>query len=466
MKGQTFHGRMEGYDSYMRIGIVGWGIEGQSAFRYYGEEHEYLIVNEEPRSDFPTESERVKVQFVESPRQPGLTGNVSDLSYLNGLEGCDKIICTPTAYKNLQKQYQADNPIWQKVTSDRAIFFEAVKTSNIIGVTGTKGKGTTSSLIYEMLKAAGKKVYLGGNIGNSPLDFINQIQTDDWVVLELSNFQLYSLTYSPHIGVCLMITAEHMDWHQNMDEYVEAKANLFRHQKKDDIAIYFPDNEYSSKIASYSPGQKIPYYKPPGTYVREDGKIAIGNIQITDKSDIKLLGEHNLQNICAAVTAVWQVSHDVATIKKVLSEFTGLEHRLEFVLELDGVKYYDDSFGTTPDTTIVAIKSFSQPKILILGGSDKGAEFTELAKVVKESDVKHAIVIGQIADKITSALSQAGFISITTGLTTMPEIVNRARQLAAPGDVVLLSAGAASFGLFKNYKDRGNQFKQAVSELS
>lgn len=450
----------------MRIGIVGWGIEGQSAFRYFGPEHEYLIVNEEPRADFPAESERLKIQFVESSRQPGLTGNVSDLSYLDGLEGCDKIICTPTAYKNLQKKYHQDNPIWQRVTSDRAIFFEAVKTSNIIGVTGTKGKGTTSSLIFEILKTGGKKVYLGGNIGNSPLDFIDQVQPDDWVVLELSNFQLYSLIYSPHIAVCLMITPEHMDWHPSMEDYVEAKANLFRHQKKDDIAIYLPDNEYSTKIAGYSPGQKIPYYKPPGAYVREDGKIVIGDKEIIDKSDVKLLGAHNLQNICAAITAVWQVGRDIEVINKVLLEFTGLEHRLEFVRELHGVKYYDDSFGTTPDTAIVALKSFSQPKVIILGGSDKGAEFEKLAKYVKDSNVRHAIIIGQIADKITSALAEAGFTDITTGLTSMTEIVNKAKQLAQPGDVVLLSAAAASFGLFKDYKDRGNQFKIAVSELA
>lgn len=450
----------------MKIGIVGWGVEGQSAYKYFGLDHYYLIVSEEPREDFPVANDRLKIQYLKNERSPGLTGNVADLSYMDGLENCDLVIFTTPAAKNLEKKFGNDADFWIKAKTVLHLFFEKVKSQNTIGITGTKGKGTTSSLVYEMLKAAGKKVFLGGNIGNSPLDFINDVQSDDWVVLELSNFQLYSLIYSPHIAVCLMITPEHMDWHPDMSDYVEAKANLFRHQKKDDVAIYLSDNEYSSKIASYSPGQKIPYYKPPGAYVREDGKITIGNNEIIDISDIKLLGEHNLQNICAAVTAVWQVSQDAAAIRKVLSEFAGLEHRLEFVRELNGVKYYDDSFGTTPDTAIVAIKSFGQPKILILGGSDKGADFTKLAESVKESNVRHAIVIGQITDKITSALAAVGFTDITTGLTSMTEIVSKAKQLAQPGDVVLLSAAAASFGLFKDYKDRGNQFKQTVSKLS
>lgn len=450
----------------MKIGIVGWGLEGQSAFRYFGAEHEYLIVNEEPRDDFPSEDNKVRVQFLTGQRAPGITSNVTDLSYLNGLEDCDKVVYTPTSYVNLKRRFKEDKQFWPKATSIWHVFFETVKTKNLIGVTGTKGKGTTSTLIYEMLKASGKKVFLGGNVGVPVLDFVRDVMPDDWVVLEVSSFQLYSLTYSPHIAVCLMIIPEHMDWHSDMKDYTEAKANIFRHQKPDDIAIYFADNEISKKLANYSAGQKIPYFKSPGAYLNQYGKVAVGETEIIDKSEIKLLGEHNLQNICAALTAVWQISQDVNAVRKVLSTFAGLEHRLEFVRELNGVKYYDDSFGTTPETAIVAMKSFEAPKIMILGGSDKGADFEELAETVKNSNVKHVIVIGQIADKIVDALEQVGYKDVTTGLTTMPEIVKKARGLAQLGDVVLLSAAAASFGLFKDYKDRGNQFKQAVAELA
>jgi len=448
----------------VRIGIVGWGLEGQSAYRFYGAEHDYLIVNEEPRDDFPIQDRKTRVQFLDAPRTPGLTGNVSDLSYLESLEFCDKIIYTAPAAKNLEKKFGQDKGFWAKATTIQHIFFQEVRSKNIIGVTGTKGKGTTSTLIFEMLKATGKRVFLGGNIGLPVLDFVRDVSPDDWVVLELSNFQLYNLTYSPHIGVCLMIVPEHMDWHPNIDEYAEAKANLFRHQKPEDIAVYFADNEYSTKIAAYSPGKKIPYYRQPGAYM-DDSKVMINGAEIIDKSEIKLLGEHNLQNICAALTAVWQVEQDREAVRRALTSFSGLEHRLEFAGEIDGVKYIDDSFGTAPDTAIVAIKAFEQPKIIILGGSDKGADFTKLAQEIKNSNVRHAIVIGQITDKIAGALSRAGYTDVTTGLNSMAEIINKAREHAKPGDVVLLSTGAASFGMFKNYKDRGEQFKQAVAAL-
>ena len=450
----------------MKIGIVGWGVEGQSAFRYFGPEHDYLIVNEEPRDDFPPESDKVKVRFVDSARQPGTTGNVSNLSYLDGIDQRDKIVYSAPSVKNLEKRFGRDKDFWAKTTTVVQLFFENVKTKNIIGVTGTKGKGTTSTLIFEMIKASGKPVFLGGNIGKSPLDFINEVGPHDWVVLELSSFQLYNLTYSPHIGVCLMVAPEHMDWHRDMDEYIDAKSSLFRHQKPDDIAIYNPNNTYSQRIATVSPGRKIPYTKPPGAYARQDGQIAIKDTEIIHKSEVKLLGRHNLDNVCAACTAVFEALGDLDKAKAVLSSFSGLEHRLEHVREFEGVNYYDDSFGTTPETAIVAIKAFEAPKIVILGGSDKGAEFDELAETIKESNVKQAIVIGQITDKVVSSLKEVGFDAVITGLDDMPAIVAKARELAAPGDVVLLSTGAASFGMFKNYKDRGNQFKRDVQALS
>jgi UDP-N-acetylmuramoylalanine--D-glutamate ligase len=407
---------------------------------------------------------KVHVQALSGQRQPGLTGNVEDLSYLEGLEFCDKIIYSVTSAKNLEKKFGRNQDFWSKATTIQHIFFQEVRSKNIIGVTGTKGKGTTSTLICEMLKAAGKRVFLGGNIGVPVLDFVRDVAPDDWVVLELSNFQLYNLTYSPRIAVCLMVAPEHMDWHPDMTDYTQAKANLFRHQKPEDIAVYLADNEYSTKIASYSPGKKIPYYRQPGAYV-DDAKIMIDGSEIIDKSEVKLVGDHNLQNICAALTAAWQIIQDKDAIRRALTNFSGLEHRLELAGQVNGVKYINDSFGTTPDTAIVALKAFEQPKIMILGGSDKGADFTQLAKEVKNSNVRHAIVIGQIADKIVSALRAVGYNDVTTGLGNMTEITNKARELAQPGDVVLLSTGAASFGMFKNYKDRGEQFKQAVAAL-
>lgn len=451
----------------MKIAIVGWGLEAQSAYRFFGPEHEYLIVNESYQEDFPSENEKVKVRFLNTAAPVGIGGQVADLSYLEGIELCDKIIYQPTAYFNLQKTFGNKPDFWAKATTAYDIFFEHTPTKNIIGVTGTKGKGTTSTLIYKMLEADGKTVHVGGNIGTPILDMLPDINTDDWLVWELANFQLKAASYSPRIAVCLMVVEEHMDWHPDMEDYTNAKANIFKHQTKDDIAIYFSGNETSMRLAGNSPGLKIPFYSSPGARIREDGMIVIGEeeTEIINSNKVKLLGAHNLQNVCAAITAFWQVSQDIEAIKSVVAGFSGLEHRLEFVRELDGVKYYDDSFGTTPGTTKVALKTFTQPVILIAGGHDKGSNYEKMALDIIKDRVKHVIAIGAIAERITSTLRSHEFNAVTTGLASMPEIVAKAKQLALPGDVVLLSAGTSSFGMFKDYKDRGNQFKAAVNNL-
>lgn len=452
----------------MKIGIVGWGVEGKSAFNYFGPEHNYLIVNEHPADDFPAESDKIKLQYLSTDKPVGITGQAQDLSYLNGIEDCDKVIYSVTSAKNLETVFPPDDKFWHKALTIQHIFFQEVKTKNIIGVTGTKGKGTTSTLIKNMLEADGKTVYLGGNIGLGVLDFIRDVKPDDWVVLELSNFQLYKLDRSPHIAVCLMIVEEHMDWHPDMQDYVKAKANIFKHQVKNDIAVYFAGNDISEQLAGYSAGTKIPFFANPGAYVRVDGMIVIGEdeTEIINKHEVKLLGEHNLQNICAAITAFWQVSPNLDAVKNAVQTFSGLEHRLEFVRSLNNVAYYDDSFGTTPATTAVAIKSFPQPIILIAGGHDKGGDYEQMARDIIKDRVKHVIAIGEIAERLEAALKNNGFDNVSTGFSSMQEIVTTAQKLATPGDVVLLSAGTSSFGMFKDYKDRGDQFKQAVLALN
>jgi UDP-N-acetylmuramoylalanine--D-glutamate ligase len=453
----------------MKIGIVGWGLEAQSAFRYFGPEHEYLIVNESRQDNFPLQTDRIQVRFLAAEAPVGIGGQVADLSYLEGIKNCDKIVYQPTSYFNLKKAFGDDSEFWNKAATAYDIFFENSTSKKIIGVTGTKGKGTTSTLIAKMLKAAGETVHLGGNIGTPILDMLPNIKPEDWIVWELANFQLKPASYSPHIAVCLMISPEHLDWHPDVQDYIEAKGNLFRHQKPDDIAIYSEDNEHSKYIAGFSPGIKIPYFYKPGAFVRADRKIVIGEeeVEIIGLSDIKLLGEHNWQNICAALTAVWQVSQDVEAFRKVLSSFGGLEHRLELVRELNGVKYYDDSFGTHPDTAAVALRAIIEPVVLILGGHDKGLDYTDLIQeITGQEKVRHIITIGEIGPKLAKMLLDRDFKSITEGLQTMPEIVADAKAHAQPGDAVLLSCGTSSFGMFKDYKDRGDKFKAAVRALS
>ena len=456
----------------MKIGLVGWGVETKSAYHYYGDEHEYVIGNEEPREDFPVGA-NITIYSHKEKRAPGLVGNVTDLSYLDHYDGCELILYQGATRKNLEKKFLPDDSFWQIAKTPLEIFFEKSPTKNIIGITGTKGKGTTSTLIAKMLEAADKKVFLGGNIGRSPLDFLNELSPEDWIVLELSSFQLYKLPYSPHIAVHLMLMPEHIDeWHLSMEDYVEAKRNIFSHQTHDDIAVYLPTNEYSSDNSTYSKGKRIPYTESPGARVDSDGFISIGGVQIIHKSSIKLLGAHNLQNICAAVTAVWQVHQDQGAFRSVLTSFSGLEHRLELAGEVDGVKYYDDSFGTTPDTTLVALDAFETSKVLIVGGYDKGNPFESLAARLTKGDLSHIIFIGTTGKKIYDLSVAAGLDVSKASIRddgnswTMTEIVKTARKSAKLGDIVLLSTGCASFGLFRDYKDRGEQFKQAVQKLN
>ncbi len=431
----------------MKIAIVGFDTEGKSSYEYFSNQgHAITICDQNSDIEVPEGAEAALGE-----------------NYLNNLDRFDLIVRTagmPPA------KILANNPeVSAKITTQVNEFFKASPTKNIIGVTGTKGKGTTSSLIAKMLEKAGKHVYLGGNIGVPPLSFYRKLHHDSWVVLELSSFQLIDLQYAPHIGVCLMVVPEHLNWHQDMDEYVGAKARMFALQSETDIAIPFADNDVSLSIASTGNAQQIPFYQAPGASV-DNGSITIADTPICTTSELKLLGQHNWQNACAAITAVWQVTQNVKAIKHVLTTFSGLEHRLEFVREVNGIKFYDDSFGTTPETAVVAIESFEEPKVVVLGGSDKGTGFEVLADAVAKSNVRQAVIIGDTGPKIIAALEQAGFTNISLGGTTMESILDTCSAHAQSGDVVLLSTGCASFGMFENYKDRGNQFKQAVAALS
>jgi UDP-N-acetylmuramoylalanine--D-glutamate ligase len=431
----------------MKIAIVGFDVEGRATFDYLTKlgNHQLTICDENPDVEVP----------AGTPAQLGP-------NYLHGLEAFDVIVRTPGLHP--RKILDLNPGVEERLTSHLNLFYGACPTQNIIGITGTKGKGTTSSLVAKMLEASGKTVFLGGNIGVPPLTFADKLDESSWVVLELSSFQLIDARYAPHIAACLMVVPEHLNWHADFAEYVRAKAQLFVHQTADDTAIYFVGNETSKEIAEHSKGQKIPYFAEPGAYV-QDGQIIIDGQSICRVDELKLLGEHNWQNACAAVTIVWQAARDVAAIRSVLTTFSGLEHRLEFVREVANVKYYNDSFGTTPETAIVAIKAFSEPKVIVLGGSDKGADYTELANVVASSNVRSALLIGETAPKLRAALDAAGFIGIRDGGTNMQEIMQNTATVAQPGDVVLLSTANASFDMFHDYKDRGEQFKQAVQGL-
>jgi UDP-N-acetylmuramoylalanine--D-glutamate ligase len=431
----------------MKVAILGYDTEGRVSYDYFvAQGHDVTICDQKTDVQIP----------------PGATSVLGE-GYLDDLDRFDSIVRTAGLPPRLILE---KNPtVADKVTTQVNEFMRVCPTRNIIGVTGTKGKGTTSTLIAKMLEAAGKQVFLGGNIGIPVLSFVDQIQKDSWVVLELSSFQLSDLRISPHIAVCLMVVPEHLNWHTDMEDYANAKSHLFAHQKEDDVAIYFAENETSKRIAAAGSGQKLPYFAEPGAFV-EDGDIVIDGATVAGVEELKLLGAHNWQNACAALTVVWQISQDIMAFRSVLTGFSGLPHRLERVQTIGGVQYYDDSFGTTPETAMVAIQAFTEPVIVILGGQTKGVPFDELADTVVSSQVKQVITIGDTGAEIANLLRTRGYDRISEAGYDIKKAVALAQQHAASGDVVLLSTGCASFDMFENYKDRAAQFIAAVQALA
>ncbi|OGH42043.1 MAG: UDP-N-acetylmuramoylalanine--D-glutamate ligase [Candidatus Levybacteria bacterium RIFCSPLOWO2_01_FULL_42_15] len=393
-------------------------------------------------------------------------------NYLKNLDQYDIIVRSAGVKRSVIEQVL---PKGSKaiITSQTKLFFDLCP-SKIIGVTGTKGKGTTATLIYEMLKKDLLDAYLGGNIGKPPLDFLDTLSSQSVVVLELSSFQLLDLTRSPHIAVVLMITSEHLDYHADTNEYVHAKQNLIRFQTKKDFSVINKDYPASRGSDIHTEATVFQVSREGevenGCFVR-DGKIIVraapDEIEIIDIKDILLPGKHNLENACAAVMAALCASVSKQSITLVLKTFQGLPHRLELAGEINGVRYYDDSFSTTPETAIAAIEAFDAPKILILGGSSKNSDFTKLGEVIyKAKNIRAIIGIGVEWERIKSAFSNQHLaFRIVEGCSSMKEIVRVASDMVKEGDVVLLSPACASFDMFKNYKDRGEQFKKEVNGL-
>ena len=435
----------------MNIAIVGFGLQGRSVYEFYkSKNNQITICDKVTPDDLPSD---VETQIGEG--------------YLNRLDRFELIFRSPSVHPDQIVKYN-NRDILTKVTSNTNEFMRLVPTKNVIGITGTKGKGTTSVLIYKMLQAMNKRVHLGGNFGVPPLDLLREnIGPDDYVVLELANFQLIDLKYSPHLGVCLLFEPEHLDWHTDVNEYFIAKTNLFKNQKSQDIAIYYALNENSKRIASTGAGRLIPYYKSPGAFVAGN-HIVMDGLPIIALSEIKLLGKHNWQNICAAITAVWQIEKDTSAIASVLREFGGLPFRIEFRKEINGVKYYNDSFSTAPTATIAAINAIVGEKLLIIGGHDRGLDLSTFANEIKkkEAEIKKVIIIGESRNRMAENLDKVHFSNyLINDSPNLTEIVFKASEIAKSGDSVIFSPGFASFDMFKNFEDRGNKFNQALLSL-
>jgi UDP-N-acetylmuramoylalanine--D-glutamate ligase len=446
------------------VAVLGYGIEGRAVTRYLLKNGlKPVLFDQKPWQEWQKkEQDLIKcldINFIFGP------------DCFKELTGFDFAFRSPGVKFN---QLPASDC---KMTSQTKWFFEHCP-AKIIGVTGTKGKGTTSTLIYEILKKqisqpANKlisKAFLTGNIDKEqPLDFLDDIRPDDWIVYELSSFQLQDLTQSPHIGVVLMVTSEHLDYHKDNQEYIEAKSPISKFQNPNDFTVINADFENSVIIGEQGEGRKL-YFSRKGVE-QADCYVDGNNILLKDLnlkinvSDLTLKGRHNLENISAAILAASSVGCPENIIEQVVLAFKGLEHRLEFVAEKNGIKFYNDSFSTTPETAIAAIKSFVEPEILILGGASKNSDFAELGKTITEAEnIKAIIFVGPEGDRIEKEIEALGGFKnfVLKGAKNITEIFEQIRSVSQQGDLVLLSPACTSFDMFENYKDRGEQFKKEV----
>lgn len=432
----------------MKIAIAGYGVEGKANVAYFSRiypDAQLTIVDENEALD----SAPVGVPTVFGPNAFGL------------LDGFDMVVRTAGLDP---KKIKTDGRVWSATNE-----FFAKCPAPIIGVTGTKGKGTTSSYIASILRAHKKRVHLVGNIGTPALEVLSGVKPDDIVVYELSSFQLWDCERSPETAVVLMIEPDHLDVHASMEEYLAAKSNIRRHQNPHQICWYAPGNQYSEWIAhSNTEGVAKPFgvsgvpdsvYVSGGSFWRNDDELCT-----TDA--VVLPGEHNITNACAALSAALPyLDGDFSKVEAGLRSFSGLAHRLKYVAEKHGVRYYDDSIATTPGSAIAALQAFDQPKTIILGGSDKGADYTEVVETCRAVNA-HVVAVGKTGERIAELCEENGVTCTRLKANDdMRRIVSVCRDITPAGGVVILSPASASFDQYKNYSDRGDQFIMAVEQL-
>ena len=359
------------------------------------------------------------------------------------------------------------------VTSEMEVFFDLCP-CKIFAVTGSDGKTTTTTLIATMLKEQGYNVHLGGNIGTPLLPIIEEIGENDIAVAELSSFQLISMRKSPDVSVVTNVAPNHLDVHKTMDEYIDAKKNIFMHQNAFTRTVLNADNEITASFVDEVRGTLSYFsYNSPvsrGAYLDGDDICVAdknGVVKIMNKHEIRIPGEHNVENYLAAISAVWGYV-DVETIVKVAREFGGVEHRIEFVRKKDGVKYYNDSIATSPTRTIAGLKAFNQKLIVLAGGYDKHIPFDPLAPYAVEK-IKVLILTGPTADAIEKAIrSDKNFDNCGMKILrseSLEQSVKIAHEIAKEGDIVSLSPACASFDAYPNFEERGNHYKKLVNEL-
>lgn len=393
-------------------------------------------------------------------------------TYLSKLHDFDLILRSPSCLPTIP-ELQEEAERGAIVTTEVELLMKMCP-CQVIGVTGSDGKTTTTTLIYEILKKAGYNCYVGGNIGIPLFTKLNEILPDDKVVLELSSFQLMGMEISPDISVITNITPNHLNVHKDFEEYIEAKKNIFKYQDRDGILILNYDNEITKNCAAETKGKVIFFsskekldngYIVDGDVIKEcDDKL---RKHIVSSKELIIRGRHNYENICSAIAAT-KTLVDLQTAIEVIKTFPGVEHRIEFVKEINGVKWYNDSASSTPSRTISGLNAFNEEIVLIAGGADKNLDYTPIAKPIL-SKVKTLILMGQTAGKIFDSVKEEQErenkeINIYM-VNSLSQAVILAKRYATPGQVVLFSPASTSFDMFKNMYDRGQKFKDIVNKM-
>ncbi len=460
--------KLEEFNEYIRfrkIAIIGLGVSNIPLIDYlYEKKARVTVFDDREKEEIPSEILK-KINEYQFETSFGKDN-------LKNLKNFDIIFRSPSCMPT-KPELKEEEKRGALVTTEIEMLMQMCP-SKIIGVTGSDGKTTTTSLIYSILKKAGYNTYLGGNIGTPLFTKLSEMKPEDMVVLELSSFQLMEMKISPHIGVITNITPNHLNIHKDYQEYIDAKKNIFKYQNENDKIILNYDNEITRNCAKEAKS-KVVFFS--GKEKLENGFIVDGKIikecndgirkHILDTKDILLRGEHNYENVATALAATKDlVEQEIAV--NTIKEFKAVEHRLEFVREINKVKWYNDSVSSSPTRTIAGLNSFEEEIVLIAGGYDKNLDYTPIAKPILEK-VKTLILLGQTSGKIFEAVKNEEEktnkkIDIYM-CNTLEEAVNLAKKSAKQEQVVLFSPASASFDMFKNFADRGEQFKNLVNNL-
>jgi len=449
MKVQKFKEYIKG----KKVSVIGIGISNRPLIKYLVSLGAHVTAHDK-------KTEEILGDIAVELKNIGVKLSLGE-SYLDDLSA-DVIFKTPGM--------RYDNPYLLKaqkngsiITSEMEVFFE-ICPATIIAITGSDGKTTTTTLIHTMLSEAGFTAHLGGNIGTPLMTKAEEMKATDYAVLELSSFQLHTMKKSPHIAVITNITPNHLDWHTDYEEYIDAKKNIAMYQNENDVLVTNKNNDESRKIGEMAKGEYRSFSSSGDALVHlKDDVIYYGCEAVLKTDNIKIPGHHNVENYMAAIGAVYDIVGK-NVVQKVAREFGGVPHRIELVRTLDGVRYYNSSIDSSPNRTINTLNVFSDPVVLIAGGKDKGIPYDEIGEPINDH-VKTLILIGPTSKVIDDAVKKAGADIPTFFAKTYEEAVSLAKENAVSGDVVLLSSASTSFDMFNNFEERGNLFKELVQKL-